>query len=330
MAKVCLIRVKDTSTYLHCNHHCLALKKCAVFDFDNIFNIDPKTNWISTVTRPTTIVVAGFVLVPWDNTLDAVAFDSGSGYLKSRSAGYVTTNNDQLAFTEHVDSATVFELVPIELQGRNITEHIHQVHEQGFTVLPNVLTLDECNVLKSLLKLPTKSQKQCRRGDLFAIDSAFSELLHRIPVKPLVELLLCHDVKCATWSSNTLYPDANAHRFTPSWHVDYPYHNISPPYPTDPCHMLSVQTIWTLDDFTEHNGATLAVPGAHKSGTFPINLHGKYVNVEGKPIAQVLCGKGSVVVAHGGWWHSQGVNKSEESRTCLLGTFCKTWIEKKQ
>lgn len=42
-----------------------------------------------------------------------------------------------------------------------------------------------------------------------------------------------------------------------------------------------------------------------------------------------MCSKGSVIIAHGAWWHSQGVNRTSTPRTCLLATFVPKWIVSK-
>ena len=77
-----------------------------------------------------------------------------------------------------------------------------------------------------------------------------------------------------------------------------------------------------LDDFTEENGATGGVPYSHKKG-HPPDGDTKTWRDDG----QILTGaKGSVVFAHGAWWHTARPNQTQQSRSCLLGMYLMPWF----
>ena len=82
------------------------------------------------------------------------------------------------------------------------------------------------------------------------------------------------------------------------------------PYPNE---TLAVQVIWTLDDFTENNGATYFVPGSHKLRRWPTE------NVEG--VRQAICSKGNIIIFYGKLWHTQGINNTNFPRAALLANF---------
>lgn len=209
----------------------------------------------------------------------------------------------------------------------DLTKCAMDMEEYGYTIIRDVLTDDQTTFLKGKLELV--GEEQIRRSDLLERDELFGHLLtcDKRGVWTFINCYMKGDFKCATWSSNTLFKTGveTAAR-GPQWHVDYPYHDISPPWFTH--HLaspLSVQTLWLLDDFTQDNGATLIIPGSHKFNTVP-TPH----NILGKPDpVKLICPKGAVVISHGAWWHAQGVNTTDTARTCLLGTFTRRWIEKK-
>jgi len=103
-----------------------------------------------------------------------------------------------------------------------------------------------------------------------------------------------------------------------TWHVDYPYWAMKPPYPP---YDLAGQTIWLLDDFTVENGGTGVVPNAHRCGDAP-----DYGN-RWPDEAIVITGKqGDVVVGDGGWWHCARPNQTDRPRVGLLCMFVRNFI----
>lgn len=77
-------------------------------------------------------------------------------------------------------------------------------------------------------------------------------------------------------------------------------------------HILN--SMWILDDFTEHNGATRAVPGSHRSGRAPAD------DLDGDPTRdhpdQILltAPAGSVVIFNAHLWHGGTRNTTDSPR----------------
>ena len=84
-------------------------------------------------------------------------------------------------------------------------------------------------------------------------------------------------------------------------------------------------SIWLLDDFTEHNGATRIVPGSHRSGLLP-------GDVLDDPAARhpdealVLGRAGTVVVFNSHAWHGGTLNTTDRPRRALHGAFCRRGV----
>ena len=236
---------------------------------------------------------------------------------KTRKYWFANANGNLTFIDDHME-ATVFVAEHCE-----IDTYLQDLNIKGYTILKNLVDADVCDKMKQTLDLPSElslDEIQVRRGDLLKRDPIFaSALLHSEVLEVLRHYLHPH-MKCATWSSNTLYPNHHSSEDY-HWHVDYPYHDMTAPWSITP---MSAQVVWCLDDFQQDNGATHIIEGGHRQGTFPTST-----NIQNMKRTTLIAPKGSIVIAHGAWWHSQGINKTTKTRTCLLGTFVQPWIKPK-
>jgi ectoine hydroxylase-related dioxygenase (phytanoyl-CoA dioxygenase family) len=233
---------------------------------------------------------------------------------------YWCVTDGELTLIDDLNNATPFRTEDCFVQGVNIDKAYNELQSNGYTILEKIVDDQVVNQMLSKLDLPKESDHQIRRGDLIRRDKLFGEALLHPLIAFILKLYLHPNSKCATWSSNTLYPTMDTtDRY--DWHVDYPYHDMQAPWQKAP---LSAQVLWCLDEFRVDNGGTHYIRGGHSMQTFPNtdNMMGMRSDILTAP-------KGSIVIAHGAWWHSQGINHSKESRTCLLGTFVQPWIKPK-
>ena len=100
-------------------------------------------------------------------------------------------------------------------------------------------------------------------------------------------------------------------------HIDHPYVLMDQVYPGP---ILSLQTIWVLQDLTLENGATTAVPKSHLNCAWPDSSFSR----EAQPI---LAPAGSIIFMHGAIWHGTMANQSSQERSNLLITFIPPWIQ---
>ena len=75
--------------------------------------------------------------------------------------------------------------------------------------------------------------------------------------------------------------------------------------------------MWTIDDFTAENGATIVVPGSHLSGREPDQELD--ADADWKP---AVAPAGSFIVLDGRVWHSTGENRTTRARIGLTTNFC--------
>ena len=200
---------------------------------------------------------------------------------------------------------------------------LEQIDTEGYCVVPDVIDTDTVDRTRDILHelLASETTDDVQRAHTQRVWSiavkhpVFLELLCHPLVLAVWQQQLGEDIICSSWSANTVYPGHDRI----GWHVDYPYWSKQPPWPTE---HLAGQTVWMLDDFTEENGATGIVPGSHRKAHPPEEPRNEW-----RDDGQVLTGsRGSVVFGHGAWWHTARPNRTEQSRSCLLGMYIMPWF----
>lgn len=205
----------------------------------------------------------------------------------------------------------------------NTAAIIREVDDRGFCVVPNVISPEKADEARAALHglLATEITDQARQartqrvGQIAVKHPIFLELLCHPLVIAVWKQMLGDDIICSSWSANTVYPGHNHI----GWHADYPYWSLAPPWPTG---NFAGQTVWMLDDYTEKNGATAAIPYSHKKGHPPDEPRNEW-----REEGEIFLGtRGSVVFSHGAWWHTARPNQSDHSRSCLLGMYLMPWF----
>ena len=85
-----------------------------------------------------------------------------------------------------------------------------------------------------------------------------------------------------------------------------------------PHQQVVLNTMWALDDFTEDNGATLIVPGSHR--TSPADM---------PPVTDAVVATmpaGSVMFYVGTVWHAGGANRTGERRLGVILEYVASWL----
>jgi ectoine hydroxylase-related dioxygenase (phytanoyl-CoA dioxygenase family) len=93
-------------------------------------------------------------------------------------------------------------------------------------------------------------------------------------------------------------------------------------FPFPPDVDVEVSTIWALDDFTEHNGATHVVPDSHR---LP---HGARV-ADDESVPAVMP-RGSVVLYLGSTFHGGGANHSDRVRMAINVDYVLGWLRQEE
>jgi ectoine hydroxylase-related dioxygenase (phytanoyl-CoA dioxygenase family) len=96
-------------------------------------------------------------------------------------------------------------------------------------------------------------------------------------------------------------------------HRDDTVYPLSWPHP-----QVVLNTMWALDDFTEDNGATLVVPGSHRTASDAPPPESAAV--------QATMPAGSVMLYSGTVWHGGGANRTGERRLGVILEYVVGWL----
>jgi len=96
-------------------------------------------------------------------------------------------------------------------------------------------------------------------------------------------------------------------------HIDDGFYPFPRPRPA-----ISVATVFAIDDFTENNGATVAIPGSHRWG------EGRGPE-PGDERVKAIMPAGSCILFLGNLWHGGGENCSGDDRLALTAQYCEPW-----
>jgi hypothetical protein len=191
----------------------------------------------------------------------------------------------------------------------------HNFQENGFLVIPNVVSTQLVEAAKSKILAETKMN---RISNLFALDKDLFVSILQVPMlKALLEIVfLGKEFHLTTYSSNTLFNDETMS--APHFHVDYPYHTDLTCSKYNNEFLLGVQVIIPLSDFNFENGATLFIPNSF--------LH---CETKRSDCCYFRAPKGSIILYRADLVHSQGVNKTDTPRVALLANFTPLNIQAK-
>jgi hypothetical protein len=81
-------------------------------------------------------------------------------------------------------------------------------------------------------------------------------------------------------------------------------------------------SIWLIDDFTEHSGATRVVPGTHRSGQLPADVMDDVFAPHPDEVL-LTAPAGTVIVFNAHVWHSGTRNRTDAPRRGITLSFCR-------
>lgn len=171
-------------------------------------------------------------------------------------------------------------------------------------------------VSKNFLHLPTLfDQDQSQRvWNLINKAPELAPLIEHPVVLPMVRTVLGQDCNLHDFQATSIGP----HTGGGAWHVDAPLGQLREPLPEFP---LTVQNVWLLDDFTEHNGATRVMPRSHRLRRSP-PWGGE--PMEGERV--LTAPAGSVAIWLSNTWHRSGPNETDRPRRAILCNYNLSWL----
>jgi ectoine hydroxylase-related dioxygenase (phytanoyl-CoA dioxygenase family) len=216
--------------------------------------------------------------------------------------------------------------VPDATTAAAIEGHVGAIAEQGYTVLPGVLSPDLVgSLLEDLDRLHAELGTRPARNDFEGTSTlrvynllAHGPIWQQVPVHPavlpIVEGVLDPGCLVSSLSSISIGPGES----------EQPIHADDQIIPLPKPHVPTVcNSMWALTDFTEENGATRIIPGSHLADRSP-HYGSPYESIPAEMEA------GSVLVWHGSLWHGGGANRTDERRVGVAMNYCAGWIRQQE
>jgi ectoine hydroxylase-related dioxygenase (phytanoyl-CoA dioxygenase family) len=196
----------------------------------------------------------------------------------------------------------------------------HQLSDDGFCIIPNVLSPEELAHARAALDrivlqmrqrgIPTHvdvldpNESNIRLHNLPELDPLFVDLLrHPTAVDMVAEILGPHFI-ISNFTGNIALPGSGSMRL----HSDQAL-AVPPPW----LQPWAANIIWCIDDVHSRNGATRYVPGSHHYRTFedvPPDAASATLAFEAPA--------GSAIVMEGRLWHTSGANITDDERRAML------------
>ena len=218
---------------------------------------------------------------------------------------------------------------------KTFSEHLNSLSQDGYTILPEILSRRECEKFKQILEstyLKFKpfyysKHKASTHGfdyksgekivyNLHNKDIAFFDLLGHPQVLPIIKAILQEG---SYENSGPIIHTLSTARSPLPTKKGQQLHTDSrmpgTPYATNAIAM------WMLDDFTVDNGATRLVPGSHRRPYFPKN--GASYPDEVSAVAPA----GSVLIFNASVWHGGGEKLNNTDRWACVFTYARWYLK---
>lgn len=213
-------------------------------------------------------------------------------------------------------------------------------YEQGFVMLPSLLSQDAAQRLRDLVERRYQHHTTHEadpaadliRSDVslmrvFECDQAFRDIIDYAPVADLVERIL--GPECHMISQNALRIPPG--RGISKWHIDdelfFPFLSAIPKdnLPAVPCFSLNVM-IALSDISTVTSGTTQVVPHSHLFGVKP---PWKPYLPENTGHVSLLASPGDVYLVNSQTWHRGAPNESDRTRYLLTTAYGRRFISQR-
>lgn len=199
-----------------------------------------------------------------------------------------------------------------------------QLDELGYCLLPGLMEPALLNRLRQRVEelfaaegeaagAEFKTEPGARRlANLVNKGDVFREIIAHAAVLPLIKHVLGESVKLSSLNARS----ANPHSDQPQ-----PLHCDMGGLPDERGAWIC-NTVWMLDDFTEHNGALRVVAGSHRWNRLPQDALAD--PCADHPQQSVIVGPaGSVIVMNAHLWHGGMANRTSRPRTAVHAFYCR-------
>lgn len=217
----------------------------------------------------------------------------------------------------------------METASADIPEWINRFNEQGYLVLPDVLSMEKVARLNTAIDEVIAEEQDTLAYNIYNSVTRHPEIASLIDhpvILPLIVNLLGHNIQLHISHLTVRKPNPNdvltaSHSFI-DWHQDGPHPQF--PVIAGLTATYYIKVCYILSDMSQPNrGNTKVIPGSHKK---PYNPNNKNVREHLDGEIQV-CGKpGDVFIFGQNLWHAGSPNLSEFTRRQLFLGYSPIWM----
>jgi ectoine hydroxylase-related dioxygenase (phytanoyl-CoA dioxygenase family) len=194
---------------------------------------------------------------------------------------------------------------------------LEELARNGYVILENLISREQCAQIKrEAERLVDKTGANPFEGHM--TQRVYAPLSKTRAIDDLIDHPRILALLDATLLPNYLLSQAQIINILPgeaaqALHYDDAFVRMPRPH-----QQLHAAFIAAIDDFTEHNGATMVIPGSHTWGS------------DRKPdradAIQCVMPAGSAVFFYGSLWHGGGANQTDRPRLAVTGQYCEPWL----
>jgi ectoine hydroxylase-related dioxygenase (phytanoyl-CoA dioxygenase family) len=199
-----------------------------------------------------------------------------------------------------------------------------RMEREGYLLFPCLISADQIATIRDELD-PVLEATPRGRNDFegFATKRIYALLAHA----PASALLVEHPLFLALagrWLEANFLLSAHiaiqifAGESAQAWHIDDGFYRQAMPRAPN-----GVSAIWSLDAFTEENGATELIPGSHKWG------HARPAGFEAGAV-KAIAPAGSLLIFPGALTHRGADNAGAAPRLGVTTQFCQPWLRQQE
>lgn len=197
-----------------------------------------------------------------------------------------------------------------------IADAMEQLNCDGYIIIEKLFSDEAMDALKADVLPRFKHDSGRNNFEGLATQRLYTMMAETDVANPMVEHPLILGLLDKIFEPNYLLSQLQVINIHPG-EAAQPLHYDDGFYPWPrPRRALGAATIIAVDDFTEDNGATVAIPASHL-------WDDRMPTAEDKAqLIKAVMPKGSVLFFLGTLWHGGGANESAASRMCLTAQYC--------
>ncbi len=197
------------------------------------------------------------------------------------------------------------------------------LQQHGYVILKGLLPKDQiADIRQSLIPLLNNTGRNAFEGmktqrlyNPLAKTRVVDDMVDHPRVVYLLDKLFLPNYLLSQAQAINIMPGEQAQMV----HVDDGFYQVPRPRPP-----LGAATVWSIDEFTADNGATVIFPGSHRWED------SRRPNPDKDEWVKAIMPPGSAIFFLGTLWHGGGANQSATSRLAFTCQYCEPWLRQQE